>query len=527
MEATPLGWHRFFKIRDALDLNDVHVRRRFYWSARFWNHANARLYAMATRMAEQYAPNTVGTRVNFGPPWWYDYGHLPRGIDAYEFGRLRSVSLGFNEDWTGDGDPRWPVEINTYLLDFSRAAMRTQRSVLGTYITRDSNRATVKLRTFGALARQCRIFDFYYYGPAYTYFDHWSDNDSMVQGVGEVLRQIGPVDDILAEGKAPQAEVAILYSRSWPVWKRDETEQVEVMMTYLALLHAGVSVDLVWDEEIADGRFASRQYKALYVVNESVLGKAARQIERWVNNGGRLWLTGWAGATNEYNTPTDVCNEMLGVASRSWKPTGDLAKYNEPIELANWKRPIFSRVVEAEHRADGVVAPEPVDIEGPGGLKPWRRTYGKGTVQFVPWTAGKEYHDSAKRVNAPQHRAILYAADARRDVFTQFALDAGAAPAATTSVSQLLAWPLWRHHDGVVLISNFTGSPAEDVVVNFNAPMAVQTVRSLRHGELPFKQAEDRRVEVMLPEVAVTDILVVASPEVELRVEQIAPAAAP
>ena len=175
-----------------------------------------------------------------------------------------------------------PLEIDTLLIDWSRAAARPATPLLGSYITRDADRATVKLRTFACLAREAKIFDFYYYGPAYTFFDHWSDNASMVRGVAELTRDIGAADDVLWEGRAPKAEAALLYSQSWPVWKGDDTEQCEQMMAYVALLHAGVPVDIVSDAEVADGRFAARRYKCLYVVNESVPAAAAAAIERWV-----------------------------------------------------------------------------------------------------------------------------------------------------------------------------------------------------------------------------------------------------
>ncbi len=262
--APRLNWREYFKIREQVvgktsenPESSLCAHRLFYWSSVFWNHANARLYALATREVEKLAPG-VGTRVNFGPPWWYDYGTLPRGIDAFEFGKLRGVSFGFNEDWCGNGNPRVPMELNTLLMDWSRAAARPAEPPLGCYITRDANRTAVKLRTFACLAREAKIFDFYYYGPSYTFFDEWADTRARVQGVGELTRDLGQVDELLEEGHAPRAEVALLYSRSWPVWKQDDTEQCEQMMVYLALLHAGLPVDIVSDEEVADGRFAAR-----------------------------------------------------------------------------------------------------------------------------------------------------------------------------------------------------------------------------------------------------------------------------
>ncbi len=509
-QLTPISfnWRTFFAQRDQLDPNDESARRLFYWSAKFWNHCVARTYALATRKVEQYAPN-VPTRVNFGPPWWYDYGTLPRGIDAFEFGRLRGVTLGFNEDWVGKGSPRVPLEINTLLIDWSRAAARPNTPLLGTYITRDADRETVKLRTFACLAREAKIFDFYYYGPAYTFFDHWSDNFPMVQGVAELTRDLGAVDDILAEGRAPKAQVALLYSQSWPVWKEDDTEQCEQTMAYLALLHAGLPVDIVSDTEIADGRFAARNYKCLYVVNESIPTAAASEIERWVRAGGKLWASGWAGMKDEYNTPTDRWNSMLGAESRSWKPTGDTKKLGEPIKPADWNRPIFSREVTLDP-TDTKAAPDsnatPLDFSAHQ-LKPYTRSHEKGLVQIVPWTAGKDYMDAAEQKPGPLTKATLFPNDHRRQIYAAFAAQSGAEPPATTSISQLLAWPLWTQHKGVLLLANYTGQPAENLSITFTSPLPITKATSLRHGPLTLTHPDPDHYQLARPMRDVTDII--------------------
>ncbi len=502
VNAPRLDWRNFFKIREQTagkprsdgPASTVHAHRLFYWSAVFWNHVNARLYALATRKVEELAPGT-GTRVNFGPPWFYDYGTLPRGIDAFDFGKLRGVSLGFNEDWCGNGNPRVPMELNTLLIDWSRAAARPAVPPLGCYITRDANRTAVKLRTFACLAREAKIFDFYYYGPAYTFFDHWSDNLPMVQGVGELTRDLGQVDEILADGHTPPAQVALLYSRSWPVWKEDDTEQCEQMMVYLALLHAGLPVDIVSDEDLTEGRFAARGYKCLYVVNESVPAAAAAAIEHWVRSGGRLWSSGWAAMRDEYNTPTDAWNAMLGAESRSWKPAGDLARLGEPIKVDDWRRPIFARQATIARKASA--------------SGPYRAVYGAGLVHVVPQTAGKDYMDGAREVEGKLATAVIYPADARRQAIVALALEAGARPPASTSISQILAWPLWAQHKGVVLLANFSGETAEKMVVRFHSPLPVGKVRSLRRGEMKFTTPDRHEVELTMPLGEVTDVLVV------------------
>jgi hypothetical protein len=506
-------WWDFFKTRAAMDIADIHQRRLFYWSAHFLCHANTLIYSKANSAVEQYAPEVVGTRVNLGPPWWYDYGTVPRGIDAIEMGRLRGFTLAFNEDWIGNGDPRWPLESNTLLADWDRAPLRPARPLGGAYITKDANRTAVKLRVFGFLARECKIFDFYYYGPAYGQFDHWSDNFSMVQGVAELTRDIGQADELLWEGRAPKAEVALLYSKSWPVWKEDDTEQIEWMMTYLALLHAHVPVDIVSDEEVADGRFAAGPYKCLYVVNESVPANTAAEIERWVRGGGRLWTAGWSAAKDEYNSPTPSWNEMLGVGERTWKPAGDLERFGELIEYANERRPYFSRHCHMEPTGATNLSYTAITVPpGETASKAYQRKHGAGLIQVVPWTAGKDYIDGHKKLDGCVAKgAVIYPDDDRRKVIAQFALDA-VTPPAITSASQIMAWPLWALNGGAVLIANFTGDPAENVRVSFWSPQIVKTLRSIRVGQLKFEQDKDKRVTCTIPVKDVTDILIINGP---------------
>ena len=490
VETPKFNWWQYFKMRDPLLEAPLEARRLHYWQTRFWNDTTAKMYAMATERVMKNDPNVLGTRVNFGPAWYYDYGSLPRGIDAFRFGELGAVTLGFNEDWLGDGSNRFPLEINTLLRDFERGAMRPQGEVThGCYVTCDSNRRTVKLRAFGLLARETKIFDFYYYGPSYTYFDHWSDNFSMVQGVAELTRDMAAVDGLLYAGKAPKAQVALLYSRSWPAWKRDDSEQNELIQAYIALLHAGIPVDIVGDEEIADGRFAKRKYKALYVVNESIPAATLTAIEQWVKKGGKLWATGWAGLRDEYNEPTAAWNGLLNVQERAWKPTGDLEQYGKEIQPADWNRPIFGREVT--------------------GITSTAHRYGRGRVQVAAIAPGKAYMDGAQQVKGALADAIIFPQGPARDIYVKFALDAGVKPPALTSVNQVLAYPLWSKGAGVVLIANYTGEPAKDAVtVRFQSPVRVKSLRSLRHGAVKFK-SKGGYIECSLPVDDVTDILVV------------------
>ena len=492
-------WWDFFTTRQKLDMKDIYSRRLFYWSGYFLAYVNTRLFTLANSAVQKYAPEIAGTRVNIGPPWWYDYGSIPRGMDNFAMGRMHGISMPFNEDWIGNGDPRWPLEITSFLADWDRAPFRPGTPLAGGYITRDANRTAVKLRVQGFLARDCKVFDFYYYGPAYGQFDHWSDNSPMVQGVAELTRDIGRADAILWAAHPPKAKVALLFPKSFSVWKEDDTEQVEFMMTYVALLHAGIPVDIVSDDEVSDGTFAKGGYKCLYVVNESVPTRAAEAIAQWVKSGGKLWAAGWAAAKDEYYTPVTTWNAMLGIKERSWKAVGDLKRYGDLIKYADERRPYFTRQSNLL-LADGKALTGEKDT--------YRQKYGKGLVQLVSWTAGKDYIDGCQKVDGTIARgANVFPSDARRDIIAALARES-VTPPAITSVSQIVASPLWAKKQGVVLLANYTGNPAENVTVTFQSPLTVRTVTSLRTGKLKFKRHHGT-IECTLPVRDVTDMLIV------------------
>ena len=187
---------------------------------------------------------------------------------------------------------------------------------------------------------------------------------------------------------------------------------------------------------------------------------------------------------------------MLGAQSRSWKPTGELKGWGEPIKVDDWRRPIFARET-AIARGQGLAT------------GPYQAAYGAGLVCVVPRTVGKDYMDGAREVEGKLAKAVVFPADQRREAIAAFALQAGAQPPATTSANQVLAWPLWTQQKGVVLLANFSGEPAENLVVRLRSPAPVAKVRSLRTGEVTFKAKDQRDLELTLPMNDVTDVLVV------------------
>ncbi len=163
--------------------------------------------------------------------------------------------------------------------------------------------------------------------------------------------------------------------------------------------------------------------------------------------------------------------------------------------MDDWRRPIFAR--------------EATIIRNDPSTRPYQTAYGAGLVYVAPRTVGKDYMDGARDVKGKLASAIVFPPDQRREAITAFALQAGVRPPASASVSQILAWPLWTQHNGVVLLANFTGEGAEKMMVQFHSPVPVSKVRSLRMGEVKFTAKDQAEFELTMPMHEVTDVLVV------------------
>ena len=108
---------------------------------------------------------------------------------------------------------------------------------------------------------------------------------------------------------------------------------------------------------------------------------------------------------------------------------------------------------------------------------------------------------------SPSVREIYCPDDARRRLYADFALESGVQPPAMTSVSQILAWPLWIQDKGAILLANYTGEPATEVRVRFETPVPISKAHALHGGDLPVHRLDAEHAEVTLPMADVTDII--------------------
>ncbi len=298
------------------------TRQLYTWSIRFRDTTNAELVRQGRLAAEKHLGAHVLNCVNFtdGPLSGWTAA-MTDGPDWFLYGRMKAVSIMWSEDWASLGP-----EVSGYIVDTLRAAARPSSLPVGEYII-CNQLPTLEQRAFSALMHGARCLHFYCYGPYYAFADGMvSDNPDAQRAVGVTLRKIAKAGPYLKDARPAPAQVALLYGKSHEIWQDDAAVGTERRSVYLALQHAHVPVDIVSEDDLADG--VLRGYKALYVTESNVPHAAAAKIAEWVRGGGVLQLCAGAGLRDEYNAPLAELLDLCGVTVASVdKPKGDYREH--------------------------------------------------------------------------------------------------------------------------------------------------------------------------------------------------------
>jgi len=302
-------------------------------------------------------------------------------------------------------------------------------------------------KAYSALAHGARHVNFWRYGPAYAnYLPYsWSNNRQAVRNVGLFCRDVAAIEDLLLEAEREAAEVALLYAKADPLWGRSQAEN---RLVYFALLHDQVPCDIITEEEIEEDDIL-RRYRFVYITDVSVRGATQRRLAQWVEDGGRIWLSGNAATRDEFDEPCAVLADALTAPGKGGSRVLDC----RPGEA--YEKPVRDR---------------------------HNRTVGKGRIQGG-WDAD---------LRAP---------------ITDFVKTAGVARPATVDVP-CVETVLYRHDSAaLVFLINYTGeSELASVSLSVEEGRRVTGARSVRHGPVSFRQ-ENGRVRIALP-LAAADVVV-------------------
>ena len=470
---------------------------------------------------------------NFSPHMnvWPD---VRQWVDPFKAGAL---TMSWTEDWWWQLPENSP-QVYGFLLDALRLAGSYHGAPMQYYIMPFKGQSQDNLRRQHSLAfaHGAKIINhFITQNQAMITWDYVDQTESprTYQAIHDMIRDAGAVEDRLYPALPKKAEIAILLSRAADTWDTADlggaghfysaqynVNNDERKAIWMALRHAQYPVDLITDEDVAEGKLAG--YKVLYVVGAEMLSSAVKPLADWVGAGGILYATGGGGLLDEYHRDNTALYDVYGLKghtldriTRGIRPRRDLPRMT-PLDTLLVKVPEVG-LTQVELPAlcyRDALEPQNAKVLGTyksdGSPALVSNAYGRGMVYYSGALAGLAYLTPAmppsSAVLPTEFPAVL------RALISLPVQQARITLPVTTNHPLVEAQYLTGPNGAIVTLTNWTEQPIDKLIVRFPG-VPVKSVQSLRAAGY-FKGSLVAQKTGLLPVQVVDGV-----PQVELRLE--------
>jgi len=505
----------------------------YYFSQKYRTVALGNYMAAQQKVLQDQWKSTFPVVANFSDGAVYRANMAERGVDYFTLLHDTDQNAIWSEDWSNFAAT---YQDASYNVDLMRAAARKNGQTLGHYLIAYAGRKSydIRLKAVSEVARGVKVFKSFAYGPVYATHEGagnpWQNNTSVWYDQAAVIHQIGAVEDLLLPAMPQKAQVALLYSSSSDIWNTaNKAYGFERMNTWLALTHAQIPVDIIGEDDAANGELTG--YKVCYLSDPNITRAAAAKLAAWVQAGGTLILTAGAGEFDEYNRPLDTLNKLLpyrrnAVQTLQAKGTGgrslSLLKSFGAVTDGNTKIDIRS----VQQKFSGVGNAQIKSTFADGSPAALRSNAGKGAVISEGYLPAIDYMCKALGEQKP-HVSELEKIDGNEDVPGQEVAeqlssteksynpwkypagirDAIIAPVRAANVqtpiqcSVPLVDAVYMTCDkGIVIpLANYTLQPIKDMTLDIEVNKPFRTVRSVNQGALKYEKIGAHQIRVHLP----------------------------
>jgi hypothetical protein len=335
---------------------DPFSRRLFYWTMRFFVESASRGIAFTQTILKEELKNQGRTntqRIVSYANWnnilldggkWYSHDDKKQpdktqpydasgSFDWLDVGRVnepnpvsgKSPLTSFNP-WTSDNNQGDRSAQNwSYQSDLLRCSSMLGNRSFGGHLYSPSISgyfpAVVSYKILAMIGHGAKTVSMYAFGPLFFFRENsWSEKFYIYGQIASALELVGKAENLLFSGKPLRGKVAILMSHTSGLWDKKTAETFynkESARLYYALNHAGYTIDFVDETDITNDELTSRDYKTLYITGPNLAEDAQEKIKAWVNAGGMLAVTPGAAVANQYNEPTNIFDNLLGLKSRT------------------------------------------------------------------------------------------------------------------------------------------------------------------------------------------------------------------
>ena len=293
----------------------------FYHSKYFGSLLFSDNCAMAVQLVEEIFP--AGSRANSGAIFPQDgHGVRRNWYDEFMLFRRKGMnSFGSEMTWGLLGTPYYTgVQSQSYEGAIARGVAKYHDATLGpTHLLACKRYGYpadfVELTTYALASHGYRAVHYYVNGD-FTGLEHY-------QAMKRASYAMGAVEDRLVGAHVVPGKVALGWSETSAIWDQavpaasgfnppsNTMYALERHYLYLLLRHLQLSVDLVSDADIEEGRLAG--YSMFFAVGDHMRSDAATVLRQWVADGGVLVAGAGGGLWDEYNRPLDTLKDVYGI----------------------------------------------------------------------------------------------------------------------------------------------------------------------------------------------------------------------
>ncbi len=491
----------------------------FFEAAMFRYRQWSKDLATKTKQVQANFPAGVQTGANFSPHLsvWPD---VRKWIDPFRDG---AMTMPWSEDWWWQVPEAGPQAYG-YLLDALRHAADYHDAPYCFYTIPDNGETAPNLlrMNYFALGHQAKVIDhFAIYHQAFGTCDYidFLESKEKYRSIHRILTDVGQVDARLAAARMRKAQIAIMMPVANDVWNNEDlltdpkqehtnnlyyadlnVENHERKALWLALRHAGYSVDLITDEDVAAGKLTD--YRVLYLVGQEMLSSAVSPLKSWVEKGGVLVAESGGGVLNEYREPQPGMLSLYGLKAshlirkiRTLQPADDLPDM----------KPLGRIVVDASSSIPAFCSTEELEPIDPSYiLAQWEsgktaiatHTVGDGMAISCGALAGLAYIQPALKgkpellTNYPQEI---------RDLISQPVAIARHVLRPIVCSEPLVDATLQEGPLGAVItLTDFRTDARKPITISLPGLPNLKSIRSIRHGNLTVKHTPAGAM-VMLP----------------------------
>jgi len=474
-------------------------KRVYYHSCLFRWMLTSTFYERYTKAVSRVYPN-VRTSCNYTPGSFMHAG-IMHTSDWFALSRYGGATMSWGEDWLGGTGWYAMAGLQTvgYYGAIVECAARKRGLPSGFYLV--GRTGSIDRKMLSLAARGIQMIYLYNWGPEYTSgaVDTFSHLESTYPEIGRGARALGLIDDTLARGKSAPRKVALLYNQSHEFWYGAYAGMhFDRLLTFLALQHAHVPVNLILEEDLSPEVLS--QYQVLYINGFNLQRRHLAAISDWVKAGGMLYASSGAAMFDEYNDPAPEAEELLGARQQiAGMSEGEF----RAIDITDHE-PIDTLQIEATDLTPSLAVPvvglkivltpttgQPIARYADGSVGAVRREFGRGKVLLLGVMPGHLY-----RHNAPRDENLyptLYTQE-RRDLITLAATRTLPAPDVTYS-DPLVEVTLIEDEEALaVLLNDFSYAPGRDGELRVRTDRKIGSVVSNVRGPIDWRRDGDHIV---------------------------------